>query len=125
MGEKAVNVEIAPTKKVTVLGLDKRSVGDVAWCATTYGANRLYWIDGYLLCLEVYEKSFEHELKNREFPISQICYAEFPKYERIYEVDKSLQIPVVNVSDMKIFQNILKAIKENAKTKVNNKASLV
>jgi len=125
MGEKAVNVEIAPTKKVTVLGLDKRSVGDIAWCATTYGANRLYWIDGYLLCLEVYEKSFEHELKNREFPISQICYAEFPKYERIYEVDKSLQIPVVNVSDMKIFQNILKAIKENAKTKVNNKASLV
>jgi hypothetical protein len=111
-----MDVEIAPTKKVTVLGLDKRSVGDIAWCATTYGANRLYWIDGYLLCLEVYEKSFEHELKNRKFPISQICYAEFPKYERIYEVDKSLQIPVVNVSDMKIFKNILEAIRENVKT---------
>lgn len=110
-----MDVEIATTKKVCVLGLDKRSVGDIAWCATTYGANRLYWIDGYLLCLEVYEKSFDHELKKREFPISQICYAEFPKYEKIYEVDKSLQIPVVNVSDMKIFKNLLRAIMENGK----------
>ena len=109
-----MDVEISPTRKVTVLGLDKRNVGDIAWCATTYGASRLYWIDGYLLCLEVYEKSFEHELKSREFPISQICYAEFPKYERIYEVDKSLQIPVVNVSDMRIFKNLLKAIREDA-----------
>jgi hypothetical protein len=49
-------------------------------------------------------------LKKKEFPISQICYTEFPKYEKIYEIDKSLQIPLVNVSDMKIFQNILKAI---------------
>jgi len=108
-----VDVEISPTKKVTVLGLDRRNIGDIAWCATTYGASRLYWIDGYLLCLEVYEKSFEHELKNREFPISQICYTEFPKYEKIYEVEKSLQIPIVNVSDMKIFKNLLRAIKEN------------
>jgi len=110
-----MDVEIATTKKVSVLGLDKRSVGDIAWCATTYGANRLYWIDGYLLCLEVYEKSFEQELKKKEFPISQVCYAEFPKYEKIYEVDKSLQIPVVNVSDMKIFKNLLRAIMENEK----------
>lgn len=105
-----MDVEIVRTKKITILGLDKRSLSDIAWCATTYGANRLYWIDGYILCLEVYEKSFEQELKKKEFPISQICYAEFPKYERIYEVDKSLQIPIVNVSDMKIFQSILKAI---------------
>ncbi len=105
-----MDVEIATTKKISVLGLDKRSVGDIAWCATTYGANRLYWIDGYLLCLEVSEKSFEQELKKREFPISQICYVEFPKYQKIYEVDKSLQIPIVNVSEMKMFQSILKAI---------------
>lgn len=105
-----MDVEITPTRKVTILGLDKRSVGDIAWCATTYGVNRLYWVNGYLLCLEVYEKSFEHELKSKEFPISQICYAEFPKYEKLYEVDKSLQIPIVNASDMRIFQNILKAI---------------
>ncbi|MCS7115376.1 MAG: hypothetical protein RMJ15_07920 [Nitrososphaerota archaeon] len=108
-----MDVEISTTKKVRVLGLDKRSVGDIAWCATTYGANRLYWVDGHLLCLEVYEKSFEQELKNKEFPISQICYAEFPRYEKIYEVDKSLQIPVVNVSDMKIFRSLLRAILEN------------
>jgi len=110
-----MDVEIAPTRKVTVLGLDKRSVSDIAWCATTYGVNRLYWIDGYLLCLEVYEKSFEHEIKAKEFPISQICYTKFPKYEKIYEIDKSLQIPIVNVSDMQIFKNILKAILNSEK----------
>ena len=108
-----MEVEIAPTRKVTILGLDKRSVSDIAWCATTFGANRLYWVDGYILCLEVYEKSFEHELKTREFPISQICYAGFPKFEKIYEIEKSLQIPIVNVSDMKIFQSIMKTILEN------------
>jgi hypothetical protein len=105
-----MDVEVTPTRKISILGLDKRSIGDLAWCATTFGASRLYWIDGSLLCLEVYEKSFEHELKKREFPISQICHTEFPKYEKIYEVEKSLQIPIVNVSDMKIFQSILKAI---------------
>jgi hypothetical protein len=110
-----MDVEIAPTRKITVLGLDKRSINDIVWCATTYGVNRLYWINGYLLCLEVYEKSFEHEIKTKEFPISQICYTKFPKFEKLYEIDKSLQIPIVNVSDMKIFQNILKAILENEK----------
>ena len=117
---KDLDVEIAPTQKITVLGLDKRSFKDLAWCAATYGMSRLYWVDGYLLCLEVYEKSFEHEIKNKEFPISQVCYAEFPKYEKMFEVDKSLQIPIVNASDMKIFKNILTAILENEKE--NSKA---
>ncbi|MEM3459138.1 MAG: hypothetical protein QXN36_00910 [Candidatus Bathyarchaeia archaeon] len=108
-----MDVEVSPTRKVSILGLDKRSVNDIVWCATTFGANRLYWIDGYVLCLEVYEKSFEHELKKKEFPISQICYAKFPKYEKIYEVEKSLQLPIVNVSDMKIFKSILEAILKN------------
>jgi hypothetical protein len=110
-----MDVKIAPTRKITILGLDKRSVNHIAWCASTYGVNRLYWIDGYIICLEVYEKSFEHEIKEKEFPISQICYAEYPKYEKIYEVEKSLQVPIVNVSDMQIFQNILKAILDNNK----------
>lgn len=105
-----MDVDIAPTKKVNILGLDKRSVNNIAWCAATYGANRLYWVDGYLLCLEVYEKSFEQELKKNEFPISQVCYAKFPKYEKLFEIDKSFQIPIVDVSDMKLFQGILKAI---------------
>lgn len=110
-----MDVEIAPTRKISILGLDKRSVGDIVWCSATYRVSRLYWIDGYILCLEVYEKSFEHELKKRNFPISQVCYAEFPKYEKIYEIDKSLQIPLVNVSEMKIFKSILKAIIDEEK----------
>jgi hypothetical protein len=110
-----MNVNISPTRNITVFGLDKRSVTDVAWCAATYGIGRLYWIDGCLLCLEVYEKSFEEEIRKKEFPISQVCYARFPKYEKIFEIEKTLQIPIVNVSDMKIFQSILKAILENEK----------
>jgi len=113
--KKFMEVEIIPTRKVTILGLDKRSVADIAWCATTFGANRLYWVDRHVLCLAVYEKSFEHELKNREFPISKICYASFPKFDKIYEMEKSLQIPIVNVSDMRIFRSILKTILENEK----------
>ena len=110
-----MNVQVTPTKKIIVLGLDNRSVDNIAWCAATYGVSRLYWVDGYLMCLEVYEKSFEHELKNKEFPISQVCYVKSPKYEKLYEIDKSVQIPVVNVSDMKLFQGILKAILNNEK----------
>ncbi len=110
-----MDVKIAPTPKISILGLDKRSVKDIAWCAATYGMSRLYWLDGYLLCLEVYDKSFEYEIKNKEFPVSHVCYAEFAEYERMFEVDKSLQIPIVNVSDMKLFKSLLKAILDNEK----------
>lgn len=110
-----MKIEITPTRKISILGLDKRSVKDIAWCAATYSMNRLYWIDGYLLCLEVYEKSFEHEITNKEFPISQICVGEFPEYTKIYEIDKSLQIPIVDVSEMKIFKNMLAAILKTSK----------
>jgi hypothetical protein len=110
-----MEVEISPTRKITLLGLDKRSVNDVAWCAASYGATRLYWIDGYIFCVEVYDKSFEHELKTKEFPLSQVCYAKFPKYEKTHEIDKTFQIPVVNVSDMKIFKAILAAILKHEK----------
>jgi hypothetical protein len=107
-----MNIEIAPTKKVIVLGLDKRAVNNILWCAVTFGETRLYWINGYLLCLEVYDKSFEQEIKEKEFPISQICYTKFPNYQKLYEIEKSLQIPIVDASDMKLFQRILKAILE-------------
>ncbi|MCJ7423410.1 hypothetical protein MUP01_03975 [Candidatus Bathyarchaeota archaeon] len=110
-----MDVDVSPTRKVAILGLDRRSASNIAWCAATYGITRLYWLNGYILCLEVYEKSFEHELKHKEFPVSQICYAEFPKYEKTLEVDKSLQIPIVDVSDMELFRSILKAILENEK----------
>jgi hypothetical protein len=115
-----MHVEISPTRKITILGLDKRSVHNIAYCAATYGVNRLYWIDGHLLCLEVYEKSFEHEIKTKEFPVSQICYSEYPKYEKILEIDKSFQIPIVDVSDMNLFQCILKAIIEDEKRTGSN-----
>jgi hypothetical protein len=111
-----MDVRVNPTGKATVLGVDNRALENIAWCAATYGVSRLYWVNGYLLCLEVYEKSFEHEIKNKEFPISQVCYTKFPKYEKLYEIDKSIQIPVVNASDMKLFQGILKAILDNEKT---------
>ncbi|UCF59162.1 MAG: hypothetical protein JSV15_01700 [Candidatus Bathyarchaeota archaeon] len=62
-----MEAKIVPTKKLLVLGVDKRSLENLAWCATTYGINRLFWADGYLFCVEVYEKSFEHEIKNRCF----------------------------------------------------------
>jgi len=105
-----MEVEVTPTRKVVVLGVDKRQLESLAWCASTYGANRLYWIDGYLLCLEVYEKSFEHEIKTKEFPISQVCYTKFPEYSRSFEVERGVKLPIVNVSEMRIFQNLLKAI---------------
>ena len=108
-----MEVEIAPTKKVVVLGVDKRSLEDLAWCATTYGINRLFWVDGHLLCVEVYEASFEREMESKEFPISQVCYASFPKYVKVYEVEKGMQIPIVKASDMKIFSNLMKAILKN------------
>ncbi len=84
--------------------------------------NRLQWINGYLFCLEVYEKSLEHEIKTNEFPISHVCYAEFPRYEKIYEVDKSFQIPIVDVSDMGIFKALLKAVLDDEEDRTKETA---
>jgi hypothetical protein len=103
-----LDVEILPTRKIIVLGLDRRSQEDLIWCASTYSINRLFWLNGYLLCTEVYEKAFEHEIAKREFPISQVCFTEFPKYKRYYEVEKGVHIPIVNVTGMKIYENLLK-----------------
>ena len=107
-----MDVEVAPTERVVVLGVDKRSLQDLAWCAITYDIHRLFWLNGYVLCLEVYEKSFEQELKKKEFPISQVCYASYPRYTRLFEVEKGMQIPIVNVSDMRLYRDLLKAVLE-------------
>ena len=104
-----MDVEVTPTKKVVVPGLDKRSLDDLMWCASTYNINRLFWIDGYLLCTEVYEKAFEHAMSKRELPISQVCFTEFPKYKKHYEVEKGVHIPIVNVTGMGIFSSLLNA----------------
>lgn len=111
-----MEVEIRPTKKVVVLGLDHRSVENILWCAATYGVNRLFWVDGYLLCTEVYEKSFEHEIEEGEFCISQACYARLPEYSRVLEVEKGTQIPIVDASDMKIYRKLLEAILKTRNT---------
>ncbi len=116
-----MDVEILPTKKIVIFGVEKRSLKNLVWCAITYGINRLFWIDGYLFCLEVYEKSFEHEIKDRIFPISQVCYANFPKYVKTYEIEKGLQIPIVDVSDTKMYRKLLEAIlAKEGKTKKEN-----
>ncbi|MEM2917744.1 MAG: hypothetical protein QXN63_05275 [Candidatus Bathyarchaeia archaeon] len=108
-----MDVEIVPTKKLVVFGIDKRGIDDLVWCASTFGINRLFWIDGYILCLEVYEKSFDHEIKKREFPISQLCYTSFPKYVKVYEVEKGVQIPIVNVSNTRLYSSLIKAVLKN------------
>ncbi len=111
-----IKVEVSPTKKVVVYSVDARSPENIAWCAATYGINRLFWVDGYLLCVEVYEKSFEHEITKREFPISHVCYAPFPEYKQSIEIKKGVQMPIVDASDMKLFQKLLKAISKPKKT---------
>ncbi len=118
-----MEIEIAPTKKLVVLGVDQRLFENLVWCSSTYGNNRLFWIDGYLLCVEVFDKSFEYEIKHRMFPISQICYVRFPRYSKFYEVEKGVQIPIVNVSDMRLFKKLLKTILENKENDPEDNAS--
>lgn len=115
-----MEVEVAPTKKIIIFGVEKREIENLVWCAVTYGVNRLFWVDGYILCLEVYEKSFEHEIKSNIFPISQLCYAEFPNYIKIYEAEKGVQIPIVNSSDTKLYQTLLKAVLGNEKANLTS-----
>ncbi len=110
-----MNIKIAPTKKVVVLGLDIRPLEDLIWCASTFGINRLFWINGHIICAEVYEKAFEHEISKREFPISQVCYAEFPTYKKYYEVEKGVNLPIVNVTGANIFENLMRAILKERK----------
>ncbi len=103
-------VEVSPTRKVVVLGLDRRPLEDLIWCASTYTIDRLFWVNGYLICAEVYEKALEHEITTREFPISQMCYTEFPKYKKYYEVEKGVNLPIVNATSIGIFRKLLEHI---------------
>lgn len=107
-----MEIEIKPTERIVVLGLDRRSLENLLWCAATYGISRLFWVDGHLLCTEVFEKSFEHEIEEGEFCMSQVCYSECPGYRKVHEVEKGTEIPVVNASDMRIYRNLLDAIKD-------------
>jgi len=83
-----LKIDIRPTGKVIILGLDRREPENLGFCAVTFGAGRLFWVNGYILCLEVYEKSLEYEIERGEFYISHVCYAPFPKYSKILEIEK-------------------------------------
>lgn len=73
--------------------------------------SKLFWIDGYLLCMETYEKAFEHEVETGIFPINQICYAKYPCYSRLYDVGRGVQISIVKVSGMRLFEAIVEKIR--------------
>jgi len=105
-----LKVKITPLKSVNIYGIDERSLSNIAWCATANHADHLFWVNGYLICLEPYEKSLECEEDRSILPIGQLCYARLPKYVKSYEVEKSLQIPIVDVSDMGLYKEIVDAI---------------
>ena len=60
----------------------------------------------------MYDKSFDFEVERGILPISQVCYTHFPKYEKYYEVEKGIQLPIVDVSDMELYRGITRAIKK-------------
>ena len=110
-GGLAMKVSVTATKDVRILGLDERPLESLLWCALSFRMDRLLWADGYLLCMEVYDDAFDYEIRDGYFPISQVCYAKFPKYVKFYEVEKGAQIPIVDVSNMSLYREIVKAIK--------------
>ena len=107
-----MKVRVTPTKEVQIMGLDERSISNIFWCAVSYRSDRLFWVDGYLLCIENCEDALTYEMDKGIFPVSQVCYIKFPKYVNYYEVEKGIQIPIVNVSDMRLYREIVNAIKE-------------
>jgi len=106
-----IDVELRPTRRVVVLGFDERELRNLLYCAITYGVNRLFWIDGYLMCVEVYEEAFKREMEEGVFYVSHVCYARFPEYQKVVEVERGAQIPVVDASDMRILRAILEALR--------------
>jgi len=106
-----IDVELRPTRRVVVLGYDERELRNLVYCALTYGVNRLFWVDGYVMCVEVYEESFKREMEEGVFYISHVCYASMPEYRKLVEVERGAQLPVVNASDMAIFRAVLEAVR--------------
>ena len=98
-------------KEVHISSLDERSLSNLAWCATAYRIDRLFWSNCYLFCFESYEKSLEYEEEKGVLPVGQICYAKMQKYTKSYDVEKSVRIPIVDVSDMYLYSEIARTIK--------------
>jgi len=105
-----IEVELRPVRHVVVLGYDCREPKNLLYCALTYSVNRLFWVDGYLMCVEVYEESFKREMDDGIFYVSHVCYARYPEYRKVIEIERGAQLPVVNASDMRVFKAILRAV---------------
>lgn len=110
-----MKIEVSRPKVVKILGLDSRGKDDLVWCSLSMEVSRLFWIDGLLICMEVPEKSFDYEYEDGIYVVSQLCYAEYPKYNRFEDVGRGIQIPIVNVKGMRVFESIAKTIRENEK----------
>ena len=121
-----MRVSLTPVKEIRLLGLDERSLWNLLWCAASYRLDRLFWAEGYLFCVEMYDKSFDFEVERGVLPVSQVCYTRFPKYEKYYEVEKGVQLPIVDVSEMQLYSGIIRAIRKMDRgdyTKAKGKSS--
>ena len=106
-----MEIKYTPTKEIRIFSIDERKLDDLAWCAIVSGSNKLYWIDGFVICMEIHDDAFKYEVERDFFPINQLCYAKLPEYTRVYEVAKGARIPVVDVSSMSLFKRIIETIK--------------
>jgi hypothetical protein len=110
-----LKVSITPTKEVRIFSLDERRLNNLLWCALSFGMDKLFWADGYLFCLEVYDKALYYEVEKDFFPINQICFIKFPKYMKFYEVEGRTKIPIVDVSNMQFYKKIVNKIQSQEK----------
>lgn len=116
-----MKIEISRPKVIKILGMDSRSKDDLVWCSVSMEVSKLFWIDGLLICMEVPEKSFDYEYEDGVYVVSQLCYAEYPKYNKFEDVGRGIQIPIVNVKGMKVFEFIAKTIREGEKSSPTGK----
>ncbi|RLG61053.1 hypothetical protein DRN86_00875 [Candidatus Geothermarchaeota archaeon] len=111
-----MRIKLTEPIEIRIYGLDRRDINRLAWCALTYGISRLFWVDGLLMCLEVYERSVKYEIEKRVFPISHLCYTNMDKYIKTLEIRKGAEIPVVDVSDVKVFKKIAEFVRNHEKS---------
>ena len=108
-----MEIKYTPVKEIRILSIDERKLENLAWCAIVSGSNKLYWVDGFVICMEIHDDAFKYEIERSFFPINQLCYAKMPEYTRFYEAAKGAQIPIVDVSDMSLFKKIIRTIKNS------------
>lgn len=105
LGEN-LEVKYTPTKEIRILSIDERSLDKMLWCSVASGVNKIQWINGYALCLEIHDKAFEHEIERGVFIINQVCYSKLPNYTPLYDIKGRIEVPIVDVSEMKFYKSI-------------------